>query len=53
VIEYKGADRIDTPEEREKEAIGEFWAQQSGGQCLFVMVTRRQFEAIRVKIRSV
>jgi type III restriction enzyme len=52
VVEYKGADRIDNPEEEEKQEIGEFWEQHSNGTCLFVMPTRRQFEVIRAKVKQ-
>lgn len=51
VVEYKGSNIIDTPEEQEKLQIGEFWEQQSNGKCLFVMPTRRQFEVIRAKVK--
>jgi type III restriction enzyme len=51
VVEYKGSDRIDNPEEQEKLEIGEFWEQHSEGRCLFVMPTRRQFEVIRAKVK--
>ncbi|GGD13097.1 DEAD/DEAH box helicase [Aquisalinus flavus] len=46
VVEYKGADRFDNPSEQEKLKIGNLWADASGGQCLFVMPTRRDFKAI-------
>lgn len=52
VVEYKGADRVDNPEEKEKQDIGEFWEQRSNGMCLFVMPTRRQFEVIRAKVKQ-
>jgi len=51
VVEYKGADRIDNPEEQEKLEIGEFWEQISNKQCLFVMPTKRQFQVIRAKVK--
>lgn len=51
VVEYKGSDRIDNPEEKEKLDIGEFWEQRSNGACLFVMPTKRQFEVIRAKVK--
>lgn len=51
IVEYKGSNIIDTPEEQEKLQIGEFWEQHSNGQCLFVMPTKRQFEVIRTKVK--
>lgn len=51
VVEYKGSNIIDTPEEKEKLEIGEFWEQHSNGKCLFVMPTKRQFEVIRAKVK--
>ncbi len=51
VVEYKGTDRIDNPEEQEKLSIGEFWEQRSKGTCLFVMPTNRKFEVIRAKLK--
>lgn len=35
VVEYKGADRADTPDSREKRNIGERLQEVSGGQVLF------------------
>jgi len=51
VVEYKGSDRMDNPEEKEKLDIGEFWEQKSNGTCLFVMPTNRQFEVISAKVK--
>jgi type III restriction enzyme len=51
VVEYKGSNIIDNPEEKEKLDIGEFWEQRSNDSCLFVMPTNRQFETIRAKLR--
>ena len=51
VVEYKGSDRIDNPEEKEKQDIGEFWEQKSNGTCLFIMPTNRKFEVIRAKVK--
>jgi type III restriction enzyme len=47
VVEYKGFDRYDTPDSKEKRAIGELWQALSAGQGIFVMPTRGDFEAIR------
>ncbi len=41
VIEYKGADRFDNPEEVEKKIVGETWAKRSEGKCLFLFVSKK------------
>lgn len=45
-VEYKGADRITTEDSRDKKRVGELWASASGGKCLFVMPTARNFSEI-------
>lgn len=42
-IEYKGKDRVTNDDSKEKDLIGKLWADQSGGQCVFLMLTDRQF----------
>lgn len=37
VVEYNGADRYSNDDSKEKRIIGESWAKNSNGQCLFVM----------------
>ena len=46
VAEYKGADRWSNDDSKEKRAIGELWAERSGGKCLFVMPNGKDWEAI-------
>lgn len=41
VVEYKGADRFDNGDTREKDVIGRGWASRSGGRCLFATVSKR------------
>ena len=48
VVEYKGEHLYTDAEE--KRNIGDLWEMRSGGNCLFVMPTARNFELIRVKI---
>lgn len=43
-VEYKGAHLMS--ESKDKLAIGNLWADASNGQCLFVMPTDRDFDAI-------
>lgn len=47
VVEYKGKDRFDEADAKEKRAVGELWQELSKGTGLFVMPTRGDFEAIR------
>ena len=46
VAEYKGADRWSNDDSKEKRAVGELWAERSGGKCLFVMPNGKDWEAI-------
>jgi type III restriction enzyme len=52
VVEYKGEDRWTNDDSREKRAIGELWAERSGGRCVFVMPRGRDFNAIATAIRN-
>ena len=45
-VEYKGADRWDTPKVAEDRKIGALWAELSDGLCLFVMVKDRDWSRI-------
>lgn len=47
VVEYKGADRWDTPDSVEKRQIGELWAKRSNGKGIFVMPKGKDLGAIR------
>jgi type III restriction enzyme len=38
IVEYKGADRADSSDTREKERLGDLWAARSDGKCLFLMI---------------
>ena len=44
IFEYKGAHLFDSVEARRQ--IGDAWADASGGQCLFCMLTDRGFDLI-------
>jgi type III restriction enzyme len=46
VVEYKGADRWDTPKVVEDRKIGELWAELSNGLCRFVMVKDKDWTQI-------
>lgn len=44
VVEYKGADRYSNDDSKEKRIVGEFWAANSDGLCLFVMTNGQNQE---------
>ena len=46
-VEHKGADRYSSDDSKEKRMVGDFWAQQSQGKCLFVMTCGENFEVIK------
>lgn len=46
VVEYKGADRWDTPKVEADRKLGELWAEQSAKKCLFVMVKDKQWNQL-------
>jgi len=46
VVESKGEHFWSNDDSREKLALGELWAQRSGGRCVFVMPKGRDFAAI-------
>ena len=46
VVEYKGEDRFEQEEEKDKRRIGEIWADAMGGRGLFCMPTARDFSTI-------
>ncbi len=45
-VEYKGKHLYDGVDAEEKRAIGQVWASRSGGRCLFVMPSDRDFSAV-------
>ena len=47
VVEYKGADRYDQPEQAEKRRIGDLWARRAGDGYRFVMPKQRDWGTIR------
>jgi type III restriction enzyme len=52
VVEYKGADRISNDDSKEKRALGEMWAERSGGKAIFLMVTESTLGEIQSAIRK-
>lgn len=52
IVEYKGKDRYNNPEEKEKRDTGELWEKRSKGQCLFIMPTDKKYDVIMGKIRG-
>jgi len=51
IVEYKGADKWDTPKVQADRMIGELWEEMSDGKCLFVMVKDRKWEMIESKLK--
>ena len=49
-VEYKGEHLISTDDAKEKENIGFLWARKSNDKCLFLMVTKSDYEE---KIRNI
>lgn len=48
VVEYKGKDRVDSADSKEKRMVGELWAEASDRQCLFAMPTGQDFSGIPI-----
>jgi type III restriction enzyme len=46
VVEYKGADRMETPDTKEKRVLGELWETRSKVRCIFRMVGRAQMQEL-------
>jgi len=46
VVEYKGEHLWSNDDSKEKRAVGELWADRSGGRGIFVMPKGRQFTNI-------
>jgi type III restriction enzyme len=51
VLEYKGADRWEKPENIEKRNLGRLWEARSDGQCLSVMPEGPYHDAVGAKMR--
>ena len=51
VVEYKGG-HLMNEDSKEKNALGELWAARSGGACLFVMPTNKDYAAVQRVIAS-
>jgi type III restriction enzyme len=51
VVEYKGG-HLTNKDSEEKKTLGELWAARSGGKCLFVMPTNREFGGMLNQISS-
>lgn len=49
-VEYKNATDWTNDDSKEKRAVGELWAQKSGGKCLFVMPRGPDWGAIKAAV---
>jgi len=53
VVEYKGGYLAETPDTKEKDMIGQIWAERSKGRCLFKVVGKSDYEdVIRTAIKE-
>lgn len=50
VVEYKGADRYDQPDQMEKRRIGELWARRAGERYSFVMPKQKDWGMVRAAL---
>ena len=46
IVEYKGADKWDTPKVKEDRMLGQLWANMSNGKCKFIMLKDRDWNSI-------
>jgi type III restriction enzyme len=51
-VEYKGEHLWSNDDSKEKRAVGELWADRSGGKCLFVMPKGKDFSAIKTNMST-
>lgn len=52
VVEYKGSDRYEQPEEVEKRRVGDLWARRAGEKYHFVMPKQRDWASIRAALNG-
>lgn len=45
-VEYKGAHLSTADDAKEKQLVGDLWAERSNGRCLFTMIQNREFQRI-------
>jgi type III restriction enzyme len=50
VVEYKGSHIATADDAKQKQLIGELWAERSRGRCLFLMIENREFSRIDKQI---
>ncbi len=50
-VEYKGSHIADSHDSREKKQIGELWSKRSEGQCRFVWVENKNWQALHDAVR--
>jgi type III restriction enzyme len=53
IVEYKGKQRADLPEEQHKHDTGTLWAERSGGKCVFVWVVDRDWQTLEAGLAAV
>ena len=52
IIEYKGGDRVTNEDSREKDNLGQLYERRSKGNCLFIMVSNKNYASISAKINA-
>lgn len=50
VIEYKGSDRYNNDDSKEKRQLGDFYAGVSNGSCSFIMLNGKDWNALKNKL---
>lgn len=50
IIEYKGTDRYDNDDSKEKRQLGDFYAGISGNKCRFIMLNGKDWNALKNKL---
>lgn len=52
IVEYKGADRFDTPDSQEKRWLGQFWESASEEKCIFLMTKGKDWNSLKKKLEA-
>ena len=50
IVEYKNAMLAQAAEELHKKAVGELWAERSGGRCVFAWIVEKDWTAIETAL---
>jgi len=50
VVEYKGEHLRETPDTKEKESLGNLWAERSNGRCVFFLATKDNLDSLEALV---